>query len=190
MKRYLSKGITSLALVIIAFPSVVVANNSPAPITASLIGERNTAEVLVQRAKRTAPAESQIDVKQLVQLKYAESNVGYLVPVIILSGDQRGCYLYSFDQDLKASQTVLVSAAEELESCELITAIFSCNRHESSTSGIGVLYGKRLGADHYSFEGSYFAISESGVLSERKDLSARMTDLEKVASAKKKLGCR
>ncbi|GAB3542201.1 hypothetical protein GCM10027343_13800 [Noviherbaspirillum agri] len=136
------------------------------------------------------PAQSQIDVRQIVKLKYAEKNVGYLVPVIILTSDQRACYLYSFDQYLKASQTVLISAAEELGSCELITAIFSCNRNESTAAGIGVLYGKRLGADHYAFEGSYFVISESGILSERTDLSVRMSDVEMVSNARKKLDCR
>lgn len=190
MKPFRNRVFVWLALVVIVFPSLATADKYGSPITASLIADRNAADMLAQGTKRMISAESQTEIKQPVKLKYAEGNVKYLVPVILLGGHQRGCYVYSFDEDFQASQTVLVSAAEELESCELITAIFPCNRHEPSTSGIGVLYGKRLGADHYSFEGSYFAISGSGVLSERKDLSARMNDLEKVTTARTKLGCR
>jgi len=190
MKPFPNQVLVWTALVVIAFPSVATVDTHRIPISASLIGNKNTADLLVQQAKRMAPAESQIEVKHLVKLKYAEGNVRYLAPVRVLGGDQRGCHVYSFDQDFQAIQTVLISAADELESCELITALFSCNRLEPSTSGIGVLYGKRLGSDHYWFEGTYFVIGDTGLLSERRDLSVRMTDLEKVASARKKLGCR
>jgi hypothetical protein len=83
----------------------------------------------------------------------------------------------------------LLSKLDEAESCEIIAAVFSCNRERKSTSGIGVLYGKRLGADNYWFEGSYLSIDQNGILNEDKDLSARLTDVETVSMARKKIGC-
>lgn len=52
-----------------------------------------------------------------------------------------------------------------------------------------MLYGKRLGADHYWFEGSYLTVDHAGKLKEEEQLSARLSDIDTTSKAKKKLSC-
>jgi hypothetical protein len=154
------------------------------PVQNSLISKK-----LIHQTGKAAPKNSEIEEDQIVKITYNKDSI-YIVPVKTNIGDKRGCYIYKFDEKLNVSQKIKISDIEEAESCEIIKVIFSCNMIQNQSSGVGVLYGKRLGSDHYWFEGSYLTLNQTGTLSEDKKLSERLNDIDNVFKAKKKLGCR
>jgi len=190
MKNCLCKLIVALLALMAIQTSLASEIRQVEPITASLVKEKNIVDLLIKKVELIAPPDSDVELKQIIELRHSKNKVRYIVPVRTHNSERNGCHIYNFDQKMESSQTVLVSQDNEVESCEIVAAAFSCNRDEKSTSGLGVLYGKRLGADHYWFEGSYFSIDINGTLNERKELSERLTDIEKVSVARKELTCR
>lgn len=189
-KLYVSKIMFILFIVLLITP--IASTNSIAEddlIRAKVIKDQVTLDLLVKATKKMISAESDVENEQIVKVNYSKEQYIYIVPVIANEGQDRGCYLYCFDHKLQFMQKIILSKLEEVESCEIIRAIFSCNRVKKQTSGIGVLYGKRLGADHYWFEGSYLTVDHAGKLKEDEQLSARLSDIDTVSKAKKKLTC-
>ena len=192
MRNYLSQRkvpLSFLWFVSLTCISVTIAEASGDKIRAVLVKENLVINTLIKESRKAAQTESDIEEDQIVNILY-RNNSTYIVPVRTNIGDKRGCFLYSFDKKFKMSQKITLSDLEEAESCEVIKAVFSCNTLQNQKPGIGILYGKRLGSDHYWFEGSYLNLNEAGTLSEDKRLSNRLNNIETVSKAKKKLGCR
>lgn len=169
--------------------TIAIAETNKDLIKAALVKDNHTLDILKEETRKVAPSNSDIEENQLVTINY-DNHTNYIVPVRANGEENRGCYIYSFDQNIKMRQTIILSKLEELESCEIIKAVFSCNKADKTTSGVGVLYGKRLGSDHYFFEGTYLILNTAGTLSEDNKLSQRLNDIDTVSKAKKKLGCR
>lgn len=169
--------------------TTAIAETNKDLIKAVLVKDNHTLEILKKETRKVAPSNSDIEENQLVKINY-DNHSNYIVPVRANGEENSGCYIYSFDQNIQMRQSIILSKLEELESCEIIKAVFSCNRADKTTSGVGVLYGKRLGSDHYFFEGTYLILNNAGTLSEDNKLSQRLNDVDTVSKAKKKLGCR
>jgi hypothetical protein len=185
-----SNIIFSTAFVVLSVTaSFSFADTGKCVIRAVLVKDSSTVANLVKETKRIVPSDSDVELNKITNVIY-NNNTIFLVPAKVNGEDNRGCYLFSFDKNIHVKQKIILSQLEDLESCEIITAVFSCNRENNTTSGVGVLYGKRLGADHYWFEGSYLTLDSTGVLNDDKKLSGRLTDVDTVLKAKKKLGCR
>ena len=86
------------------------------------------------------------------------------------------------------ANSVLLTPLEELELCEVVSSVFVCNR--VTQSGVVILYGKRLGFDHYSFEGTYLGIRDDNSIYEIQQFSNRLSGIEKAGVARKLLGCK
>ena len=130
------------------FTTTAIAESAKDQIKAVLVKDNQTLDRLKKEAKKVAPSNSDIEEKQIIKINY-NNHTNFIVPVRANGEENRGCYIYSFDQNTQMSQTIILSKLEEVESCEIIKAVFSCNRADKTTSGIGVIYGKRLGFDHY-----------------------------------------
>jgi len=192
MKHYLSTNKIFLSIFLILLStsaSISFAGTEKDVIRAVLVKENSTIGKLINETKNIAPPDSDIETNQIVKINYDNHSI-YIVPARANGDDDRGCYIFTFDNNIQMSQKITLSKLEELESCEIIKAVFSCNRENKTTSGIGVLYGKRMGADHYWFEGSYLTLAPTGALSNDNKLSGRLNDIDTVLKAKKKLGCR
>ena len=191
MKHYKKdKFLLFLFVIAISYASPAVSESDTSDfVGASLVKEKAISARLIAQTKKIATPDSDIEFKQIVELRYSQSDFRYIVPVKENGGENRGCYIYNFDKNIQAAQKILLSKLDDAESCEIIAAVFSCNRTKKPTSGIGVLYGKRLGADNYWFEGSYFSLDQNQSLNEDKNLSSLLTDVKTVSTARKKLAC-
>jgi len=191
MRNYLkpSNIIILIIVTLIACSTSTFAESGKNIVKAALVKDNQILDALIKETKKKIQPDSDIEEKQIIKINYDNHSL-YIVPVRANGDGDRGCYLYSFDQYIQMSQTIILSKLEELESCEIIKAVFSCNREDKTTSGVGVLYGKLLGSDHYSFEGTYLIFNPAGTLSEDNKLSIRMNDIDTASKAKKKLGCR
>ena len=191
MKNYLRRVETLFVLwvVLSTCVSTTFAAASGDTIRAVPVKDSLILNSLIKETKRAVHIDSEIEEEQIVNVIYQSDSI-YVVPVRTNVGDNRGCYIYSFDKKFKMSQKIILSDLEEAELCETFIAVFSCNTAQKRTSGIGILYGKRFGSDHYWFEGSYLSLDDAGTLSDDKKLSRRLNDIDTVSKAKKKLGCR
>ena len=170
------------------YATYVFSQSSQGLISAKLVKEKFVLDELVNSSTKIAPTDSDIESNQVVEVRYGENKSIYVVPIRSNATEKRGCAVYSFDKNKKLKQKLMLSEIEETESCEIIKAVFACNRQDMS--GVAVLYGKRLGADNYWFEGTYLIVSNTGLLVEDKMLSNQLDDVDTVAKAKKKLKCR
>jgi len=171
------------------FTSTAFAETYKNQIKAVLVKDNLTLDILKKETKKVALSDSDIEENQIVSIN-CNSHTNFIVPVKANGDENRGCYIYSFDKNIKFKQSIILSKLEEVESCEIIKAVFACNRTDKTTSGVGVLYGKRLGSDHYIVEGSYLVFDHAGKLSEDNKLSGCLNDIDTVSKAKKQLGCR
>lgn len=145
---------------------------------------------LANAVRKISPNNSIVEISQIVEVFHRPNKSLYIVPVKVNGDEKRGCYIYTFTHEVHFHQEIKFSGLEDAETCEIVSAIFSCNKDNKLLSGIGVLYGKRLGAENYWFEGSYLTVDSSGKLNEDKGLSELLTDTDTVSIAKKKLHCR
>lgn len=144
---------------------------------------------LTNRAEKDVTVKATIESSRVVRVIFSEEDWTYLVPVKINGDELRGCYLFSYDKMKNLQQMILISENEELEKCEVIKEIYACNREKGETSGVGVIYAKRIGADNYWFEGTFLKIGASGRLSVDTVTSNALTDISTVARAQKLLKC-
>lgn len=192
MKNYLRLNNITFNVVLTVSLTVlfaVISEASSNTIRTVLVKDQIAKKELIKSSNKVGPDAIDIEEDQIVNIS-DNNNFIYIVPIRINTGDKRGCYIYNFDKNFNISQKVRISDSEDNESCEIINAVFSCNMPKKQNSGVGILYGKRLGSNHNWFEGSYLILNQNGRLSEEKMFSERMTDIETVSKAKKKLGCR
>lgn len=154
-----------------------------------VIKERKHLVDLTRVAEKDVSTKGFVDESQIVQVKYTDNQHIYLVPVNINEGAHRGCYLYSYDKNFNLKERVVIAEVEELESCEVVTSIFSCNTGRLATSGVVAIYAKRIGAANYWFEGAYFVVDVSGALKVDAARSELITEIDTAMKARKKLKC-
>lgn len=128
----------------------------------------------------------EIDAKQIVQLNQ-KYKTAFLAPSTNFEARSSGCYLTVLDSRKNIKERILLQRSQDALTCEVILAVFACN---SSTSGIGVIYGLRLGANHYYTEATFLELHFDGRLIENKDLSQKIGKIDAAPEAKRMLGCK
>lgn len=185
MKNYVNKPVIIMCFVVFSVAPICEGKT----IKANLVENKSTISTLSKEVKKMTPAGTVIEYRSIAFIK-EESHLIYIVPVFINDNEESGCFIYEFGKNLDFKKRILLSKLQETESCEMVATVFSCNRDGASSPGIGILYGKKLGFDHYWFEGSYLTLDSAGNLVLDQARSELLTDVETAANARKKLHCR
>jgi hypothetical protein len=191
MKNYLKRNKPYLIILhlVLTLICATFSHANSGIVRAMPVKDANILNKLIEKANEAAHKNGEVEEDQITNITFNNVQT-YIVPVRSNTGNKRGCYIYSFDRKLNMGQEIALSNLEESESCEIINAVFSCNQTQNQPSGIGILYGKRLGSNHYWFEGTYLILTQTGTLKTDNKLSERLNDIDNVLKAKKKLGCR
>ena len=125
-------------------------------------------------------------LSQMVSIKGGHFDF-FAVPVLSSEKPTPGCYIQTLNSNRQLVNRYLIEKNEDAQSCDAVLATFLCR--QPGMSGLGVIYGMRLGANNYYTEGSYFGIVANGVLRFDGVRTKSMSGLETAVMMKKKLGC-
>lgn len=125
-------------------------------------------------------------LSQLISIK-GDNFDFFAVPVLSSEKPTPGCYIQTLNANRQLIDRYLIDKNEDAQSCDAVLAIFLCR--QPGMSGLGVIYGMRLGASNYYTEGSYFGIVANGVLRFDGARTKLMSGIESTVMVKKKLGC-
>lgn len=176
------------ALILFAFFTFFSVNANAAPFHLSLVKNAAVKKQVIEAASKVVDSSAEIEEGQIVLLERDNLPTRYLVPTKVNGGSHRGCYVVEVNGKTLQAISFLLTGVDELESCEIISSVFACNR--PTLSGVIILYGKRLGFDHYSFEGTFLDVRDNDSIREIQQFSNRLSGIEKASAARKTLGCK
>lgn len=171
-----------------AFLAIFACKANSLPFEIAFIKDGAIKKQVIAAASKSVDKLGEVEEGQIVLLARKGFPSRYLVPLRVNGGNQRGCYVADVNGASFLANPILLTPLEELESCEVILSVFGCNR--AAQNGVVVLYGKRLGFDHYSFEGTYLEVRDDNSIHEIQELSNRLTGQEKASAARKALHCK
>lgn len=177
------------AMVLSAFLVIFASSVYSAPLKITLVKDVVLKRQVMAAASKVADSSAEAEEGQIVLLERDKfPNRYHLVPLKINGGGHRGCYVADVNGATFQANLILLVNLEELESCEVIASVFACNR--VNLNGVAILYVKRLGFDHFSFEGTFLEISNNNSIKEIQPFSNRLSGIEKASVARKSLGCK
>lgn len=171
-----------------AFFAFFVSNANAAPFHLTLVKDAAAKKQVIEAANKVVDSSAEVEEGQIVLLERDNLPQRYLVPIKVNGGSHRGCYVVEVNGKTFQATSILLAGIEELESCEIISSVFACNR--PTLSGVIILYAKRLGFDHYSFEGTFLEVRGNNAIREIQQFSNRLSGIEKASIARKTLGCK